>query len=140
MRKLFALSLIAVVVAFSSCATPPVQSPPPVEAAEITSYVTNATDVSGEADISWIELKWVYETKFDNGVSLYAGYSWALVHWLTWSDGGFYQIGTLEPGEDANNLPITFFHPGEIAVIEKDGKPFLYFKFEDGKVYMAKEE
>ena len=138
MKKLFAL-VVFVTVLMSACATPPVEAPP-AGSAEISSYTTSAESVKDEASLPWVEMKWVYETKFDNGVSLCAGYSWALVHWLTWSDGGFYEIGTEEHNESCNNLPITFFHPGEIAIIERNGKPILYFKYVDGKVYMAQNE
>ena len=123
-----------------ACSAPPLLAPP-VEAAEIGAFVTNASDISGEADFAWIEIKGEYEIKFDGGTTLAVGHDSVQAYLQDRSDGGYYKLLVLQPGENSQQfLSFTFFHEGEILVIEGDSTPMLYFRYQDGKVYLAKPE
>lgn len=93
----------------------------------------------GEKDLSWIEIKDEYETRFNNGLTLSVGHDATQAFLKTRKDGGYYKLLELKPGQNSRQfLPLNFFLPGEILVVEVNGKPILYFKYDGEKVYLAK--
>jgi hypothetical protein len=136
------LSLVMLtILLLSACSAPPppVLLPVVVETAEIGAFVTNASDIPNVADLTWVEIKGEYEIRFDNGTTLAVGHDSVQAYIHDRSDGGYYKLLVLKPGENSQQfLSFTFFHEGEILVIEGDSTPMLYFKYQDGKVYLTK--
>lgn len=137
---LFIASTMVIVILLGACSAPPLPlASSPVGAAEISTYVTKNTDITGEKDLSWIEIKDEYETRFNNGLTLSVGHNPTESFLRTGKDGGYYKLLELKPGQNSRQfLPLSFFLPGEVLVVESDGKPILYFKYDGGEVYMAK--
>ena len=132
--------LLVLPLALWACSAPPPPARPPATgAAEISVYVTNAADVPGETAFTWIEIKDEYETRFDNSLTLTVGHNTFEALIQTGKDGGYYKLLELEQSQNSGRyLPFNFFLPGELLVVESDGRAILYFKYEDSKVYLAK--
>ena len=133
-------AIVAIVILIGACsAPPPPPAPLPKGATEVSTYVTKVADIIGEKDFSWIEIREVYETRFNSGLTLSVGHDSTQSFLKTGKDGGYYNLLELKPGQNSRQyLPHEFFLQGEILVVEADGKPILYFKYDGGKIYMAK--
>lgn len=139
MKTWFLLATLTTLL-LGACSAPPSSAPPvAIEAAEISAFVTNVSEIPGVADLAWVEIKGEYEIKFNSGTTLAVGHDSVQAYLHDRSDGGYYKLLVLEPGENSRQfLSFTFFHEGEILVIEGDSTPMLYFKYQDGKVYLTK--